>query len=297
MGSFAGAPGAATYRTGGTGGGYPGGGFPTYGGMSFMTPTYAAMPAAYTTPYTPSPMMPHLPEMKLPEFSGGSGWFTFWQAYDALVHSQPIQNILKFNYLLSVLKGDAKRAIERISPRDDTYDSAIEILTKRFGNETVVIQSLLAELERIPQAGKGTSEIRKTFDKIEGILRELQALKQPISDISTQRLVEQRMPFSIQTEIYKEKQRKPGWTLDDTRHLINDRLLTLPQQKGAPLSSGVGFARTSIGLATAPNTGQFVTSVHGQTSLSYVPIACGQVIRTRNAILKLAAITVRENTS
>lgn len=89
---------------------------------------------------------------------------------------------------MTLLSRSARDAVQNIAPRNYTYDTAIRIPKNRFGNETVVVQALLDKLERIPQSGNRTDEVRKTFDRIEAILRQLEALGQPLSDVSAARV-------------------------------------------------------------------------------------------------------------
>ncbi len=54
-----------------------------------------------------------LPKLDLPKFSGDVMKFLlFWQQFVACVEDQELPNVTKFNYLLGLLKGDAKTVLD-----------------------------------------------------------------------------------------------------------------------------------------------------------------------------------------
>lgn len=170
---------------------------------------------------------PQLPGLKLPFFAGEVTKFSaFIDSFKASVDSQPIRDIQKLQYLLSYLKGEAKEAVERLAITDDNYKIAVATLYRRFGQPTMVVQALLAEMERIPTPKDGAkiSDYRRVFEQIEGILLQLANLNQPLNDIHTAMLVERKMPYWLQSDILRNKEQHPGWTLNNTRWLIDSSL-------------------------------------------------------------------------
>ena len=76
----------------------------------------------------------NLPRIDLPKFSGDVLKFTpFWQQFKSCVDDLDYPVITKFNYLLSCLKGEAKTVIEGMPVIEGNYESAKEILEKRYG--------------------------------------------------------------------------------------------------------------------------------------------------------------------
>ena len=54
-----------------------------------------------------------LPKFDLPKFSGDVlKWVAFWQQVCARLDNQDIPGVTKYNYLISLLKGDAKSVFE-----------------------------------------------------------------------------------------------------------------------------------------------------------------------------------------
>ena len=56
----------------------------------------------------------------------------------------------KFNYLNSVLEGTAALTIQGLSLTTANYDTAIELLKKRFGNTQQIVATHMEELLKLP---------------------------------------------------------------------------------------------------------------------------------------------------
>ena len=78
-----------------------------------------------------------LPRLSFASFSGEpSQWLTFWDSFKSAVHENPeLNNINKFNYLKSLLKGSTAATIAGLPLTDANFDAAIELLTDQFGNK------------------------------------------------------------------------------------------------------------------------------------------------------------------
>lgn len=84
-----------------------------------------------------------LPKLTLRRFKGDVTQFrTFWDTFESAVHSNPgLTKIDKCSYLVSLLEGSASRAIEGLPVTEENYDSAVEILKKRFGKPQQLISA------------------------------------------------------------------------------------------------------------------------------------------------------------
>ena len=93
-----------------------------------------------------------LPKLCLAKFKGDvTGWVSFWDSFKSTVHeNNDISKIDKFNYLNSLLEGTAALTIQGLTLTADNYDSAIELLKKRFGNTQQIIATHMEELLRLP---------------------------------------------------------------------------------------------------------------------------------------------------
>ena len=76
-----------------------------------------------------------LPKLSLPSFSGDPlSWQTFWDSFSAAVDSSPVlSGVQKFNYLRTLLQGEAARAVAGFPLTDANYSHSVEILKERFG--------------------------------------------------------------------------------------------------------------------------------------------------------------------
>ena len=75
------------------------------------------------------------------KFNGNlTTWTTFWDSFEATVHTNPnLNNIDKFNYLNSLLEGSAAEAISGLSLTASNYEEAMAVLKKHFGNSQLII--------------------------------------------------------------------------------------------------------------------------------------------------------------
>lgn len=119
----------------------------------------------------------HLPRLDMCTFNGDiKQWIPFWETFKATVDDQPIPTIHKMAYLQNVLKGDAKDAIAGFSPTEANYLVVINLLKRRFGDKERIRYHLHQELQTLPTARERTSDVRKVFEQIESVCRQLEAM-------------------------------------------------------------------------------------------------------------------------
>ncbi|XP_064470189.1 uncharacterized protein LOC135384938 [Ornithodoros turicata] len=93
-----------------------------------------------------------LPKLKLQTFSGElTNWISFWEQYRRAVDENArLAKSEKFQYLRTLLKGDAASAIRGLQATAACYDDAIDILKQRFGNTTRIEREHLSRLRKLP---------------------------------------------------------------------------------------------------------------------------------------------------
>lgn len=76
-----------------------------------------------------------LPKLVLPNFKGDvTQWQGFWDSYNSSIHINPqLTQIDKFNHLHSLLEEQVARSIQSLTRTEANYNSAIDLLHKRFG--------------------------------------------------------------------------------------------------------------------------------------------------------------------
>ena len=122
-----------------------------------------------TSPVSSSLSFPKLPKLELPKFTGKvTEWSAFWDLYNNAIHSNAnMSKVKKFNYLFSLLEGNAARSVKGLTLTSVNYDAAIEILQERFGKPQQIIAAHMDQILQIPACTDGrTVQLRFVFDKI-----------------------------------------------------------------------------------------------------------------------------------
>ncbi|XP_011410528.1 PREDICTED: uncharacterized protein LOC100633078 [Amphimedon queenslandica] len=121
-----------------------------------------------------------LPELTLTPFDGDyTKWKTFWDSFESAIHNRrDLSDIDKFTYLRSLLIRSAKEAVAGLSLTSSNYQEAIDILKKRFGDESQIItkhMEAFTGLEAVTD-NQNLSALRRLYDKVEIHVRGLRSL-------------------------------------------------------------------------------------------------------------------------
>ena len=172
----------------------------------------------------------NLPKIELPKFSGDPlEWTAFWEQFCAAVDSTDLPEVSKFNYLRSLLRGNAKAAIQGLSLTAAHYRGACEILQGRFGRPEKIIFSHIQELLKIGAAKQGqVVSLCNLVDDLLAKVRSLEAL-----DITGQQygviltpLILSRLPLDIRMEWARTGEGHESdlnWLLDFLQHELQRR--------------------------------------------------------------------------
>ncbi|ELU16834.1 hypothetical protein CAPTEDRAFT_214283, partial [Capitella teleta] len=100
----------------------------------------AATPAASLAGSTSSSSGVRLPKLQLPSFAGEAmEWPSFWEQFEIAVHLTDVDEVNKFTYLKSCLKGEASRAIEGLSLTRANYNIAVDLLKSRYERRELLV--------------------------------------------------------------------------------------------------------------------------------------------------------------
>ena len=145
----------------------------------FALPT-ASVPTAVPPPSAmlPPPLVPlpqhpfgQLPEVRLIEFSGDiKEWPTFWATFRQVVDSQPLADIAKLTYLLSVPKRTAGQAVAGFLPRPENYTTVVQTLKDAYEKDGILRAQLWRKINSIPSAAR-YSDLPSTWQRVETMLR------------------------------------------------------------------------------------------------------------------------------
>ena len=121
-----------------------------------------------------------LPKLVIQKFSGEiSEWQGFWSQYETAIHNNDsLTKSDKFNYLKSFLSVTAASTVAGFALCDDNYDSAIQMLTSRFGRKDLVINAHMNKLLNLTPVKRANdlTALRKLYDDCEVQVRSLDAL-------------------------------------------------------------------------------------------------------------------------
>lgn len=123
-----------------------------------------------------------LPDINLPSFDGDlHHWLEFRDMYISLIHDNTrINEISKFHYLRTSLKGNASSVIQSLEFTANNYKIAWELLTERYNNKKILINNHIQALFNVEQVQKDSSKsLRFLVDIINKNLRSLNILDQP----------------------------------------------------------------------------------------------------------------------
>ncbi|KAM7283086.1 uncharacterized protein ISCGN_000249 [Ixodes scapularis] len=89
-----------------------------------------------------------LPKLELPKFNGElAEWQTFWDQFQSSIDQNPGLSLVdKFKHLKVYLVGRAESVVKGIPVTGDNYGTAVELLRKRFGQPSVIVNDHLTHL-------------------------------------------------------------------------------------------------------------------------------------------------------
>ncbi|KAI1715518.1 hypothetical protein DdX_07836 [Ditylenchus destructor] len=165
-----------------------------------------------------------LPRMKPPVFSGKSEqWLAFWEIFEASVHNKGISNVEKMSYLITLLEGEAKRAVSGYQICNANYLVVVELLKNRFGNKEAIAESLQAELIALPKAAENTHSLRNFSEAVERICRQMKAMSLSDDHPVIATAIKTKLPYNIIMKLI-EKERASGikWTATQIRQGLQE---------------------------------------------------------------------------
>ncbi|XP_037515421.1 uncharacterized protein LOC119391844 [Rhipicephalus sanguineus] len=124
-----------------------------------------------------------LPKVDIMKFDGQpSVWTPFWEQFSQLIHNNGrLTDVDRFNYLRSVLTGDAALAIAGLPATASCYAEALDILKNRFAKTDVIIQTHMQRLIDIQpvRSSNDLQGLRCLYDTVQSQTRALKSLGVP----------------------------------------------------------------------------------------------------------------------
>ena len=146
----------------------------------------------------------YLEKTKLKKFTGIlSDWPSFWQLYDALIHSRgDIEPIIKFNYLRNYLSGEPEELIRSLRLTAENYIPAVQLLLNRYGDSGKLRKLYVKKLENLKTPKYELSSLKSFSSSIRCIFAELHGIYNPpdtVDYISTS--LTSKLPRKIYTQL------------------------------------------------------------------------------------------------
>ncbi|XP_032575009.1 uncharacterized protein LOC116801159 [Drosophila sechellia] len=110
--------------------------------------------------------LPTLPKIQIPTFFGDSKeWDLFNELFTELIHvREDLSPSLKFNYLKSALKGEARNVVTHLLlGSGENYEATWEFLTKRYENKRNIFSDHMNRLMDMPNLNLESNKQIKTF--------------------------------------------------------------------------------------------------------------------------------------
>ena len=162
-----------------------------------------------------------LPKLELKKFSGKiHEWQEFLDSFrSAIYNNEDIAKVDKFKYLRSFLEEPARGVITGFALTDADYDSAVDLLTKRFARPSVIRHAHINEMANLSPVfnEQSVGRLHHFHDQIEAHYRGLEALgvdKQFYSSIVVPLLMT-KLPDSVRMNMIRFGENHLEWTLDE----------------------------------------------------------------------------------
>nr|XP_047144811.1 uncharacterized protein LOC100214846 [Hydra vulgaris] len=202
-----------------------------------------------------------LPKLTLPKYSGDPMTFqSFWDSFDSAIHSNQVLNdISKFNYLKSLLEGNASLSTQGLAITGENYRTAIKILKERFGDEQVIISAHMDALLNIqPTQSNKVSEIRTIFDLVEIHTKNLELLNVNSEDFGPVlvSVIMSKLPKDFKLDITR-KMPLGKWKIIDLMNCFREELIV----RERCISMEKGMSNLDINQDHFP---KYISTMHSQ---------------------------------
>lgn len=153
--------------------------------MPFNMTTFADILATAFNNNRAESRMDKLPEINLPKFNGEADqWLNFKDLFESVVdRNTRLSDVQKLHYLKMYVTGPAAQVIKHLKLGGRSYDMAWELLTRRYDNNKVLINTLLSKFVNLkPVRCEKPDELRALLDQVREINYSLAALGEEIGN-------------------------------------------------------------------------------------------------------------------
>lgn len=146
-----------------------------------------------------------LPTIQIPSFNGEVTHFRhFYDTFMSLiVNNVDLDNIQRFHYLLSSLKGEAHDLIANLPVTNSNFDVALETICNRYDNPRLIASAHLRQLLTLPSMSKASAnDLRALLNQALSNLNAIKALQLdvPLEELLVSQLILEKVDISIRRE-------------------------------------------------------------------------------------------------
>uniref|UniRef100_A0A182W6A1 Peptidase A2 domain-containing protein n=1 Tax=Anopheles minimus TaxID=112268 RepID=A0A182W6A1_9DIPT len=127
-----------------------------------------------------------LPKLDLPTFDGNTtDWISFKHRFVSMIDkAEDMPDVVKLQYLLSVLKGEVSKRFQHVQLTADNYSSTWKALLERYDNKRVLKREYFKPLFSIlPMKNDTIEELRRVSDEFTRLTQGMSPLKEAIDPV------------------------------------------------------------------------------------------------------------------
>ena len=131
----------------------------------------ASIPESNTSTPQPTNIKARLPKLEVRIFNGKvHEWQEFWDSFQSAIHDNAqLSDVDKFCYLRGLIEGPVKATIAGFSLTADNYNTAVELLERRFGKKVAIERAHVSQLLNVQPvySAKDVRGLRIFHDTVE----------------------------------------------------------------------------------------------------------------------------------
>ncbi|EPB76641.1 Pao retrotransposon peptidase [Ancylostoma ceylanicum] len=148
-----------------------------------------------------------LPPLPIPSFGGNIWeWENFWEIFQNNIHSQDIPELVKYNYLLNALKGEARECIKKFQVTKDNYSKAVEFLLSKYNKKEILINNLIEQLDACTLRSPSIRDQRSLLEREQVIITQLAEKGEQVNSHWLIKKVLAKFPDTIKRKVISKKQ-------------------------------------------------------------------------------------------
>ncbi|KIH65876.1 hypothetical protein ANCDUO_03797 [Ancylostoma duodenale] len=162
-----------------------------------------------------------LPPLPIPTFGGNLWkWDNSWELLNNNIHTQQLPEMVKYNYLLNALKGEARDCSRKFQVTKDNYSKAINFLLVKHNNREALINQLVDRLDKSAFRSPSIKDQRHLLEELQVIIAQLTEKGEEVNSPWLIKKVLATFPDSVKRKVIAKKQGLSADTSFTMQHLF-----------------------------------------------------------------------------